>query len=171
VIALRVLRAAGLDPDRDLRRQGLGVSESADALKDGKIDAFFWSGGLPTAAIQDLSHTSGVTIRLLPSADLLPALRRDFGDLYFELALRGGVYPGVDQPVPVVGVANVLVVSRTMPAALAHDITRALFDKQAELAAIHPEARLLSIESATKGSPAEFHPGAVAFYREKGAWR
>ena len=56
-----------------LRRQGLGASESADALKDGKIDAFFWSGGLPTAAVQDLSHTPGITIRLVPSADLLPA--------------------------------------------------------------------------------------------------
>ena len=59
VIAFRVLRAAGLDPDRTCTRQGLGVSESADALKDGKIDAFFWSGGLPTPSVQDLSHTSG----------------------------------------------------------------------------------------------------------------
>src|SRR5687767_5776217 len=67
VIAFRVLRAAGLDPDRDVRRQGLGASESADALKDGKVDAFFWSGGLPTAALQDLSHTSGISIRLLPT--------------------------------------------------------------------------------------------------------
>ena len=70
------------------------------------------------------------------------------------------------------GLTRLLAVfSRTMPAALAHDSTRVLFEKQAELAAIHPEARLLSIESATRGSPAEFHPGAVAFYREKGAWR
>jgi TRAP transporter TAXI family solute receptor len=170
VIALRMLRAAGIDPDRDVTRQGLGVSESADALKDGKIDAFFWSGGLPTAAVQDLSHTPGVAIRLLPSLSLLDALHRTFGPLYFPLEIPAGTYPAVNTPIAVVGVANVLVVNRSMPDDLAYDITRALFEKQPELAAIHPEARNLSLQTAIKGSPAEFHPGAVRFYKEKGAW-
>jgi len=62
VIAFRVLRAAGIDPDKDIRRQGLTVNASVDALKDGKIDAFFWSGGLPTASIQDLAATPGMSI-------------------------------------------------------------------------------------------------------------
>ena len=97
---LRLLTAAGVDPGRDVRRQGLGASESADALKDGKIDAFFWSGGLPTAAVQDLSHTPGIAIRLVPSAELIPALRREHGDLYFELQIPAGAYPGVDRPCP-----------------------------------------------------------------------
>ena len=66
--------------------------------------------------------------------------------------------------------ANVLVVNRSMPDGLAYDITRALFEKQSALAAIHPEARHLSVQSATKGSPAEFHPGALRYFREKGAW-
>jgi uncharacterized protein len=168
VTAIRLLAAAGIDPEHDVRRQGLGVSESADALKDGKIDAFFWSGGLPTAAIQDLSHTPGITIRMVPSADLIPALRRDHGDLYFELQMPPGAYPGVDAAVPVVGVANVLVVNRAMPDALAYDITRLLFERQQELASIHPEARNLSLATAVKGSPAPFHPGAARWYREKG---
>jgi hypothetical protein len=168
-IAFRVLKAAGLDPDRDVRRQALGVSESVDALKDGKVAAFFWSGGLPTGAIQDLSHTPNVRIRLLPSTDLLPALRREFGDLYFPLEMRAGAYPGVDTAVPVVGVANVLVVNRSMDEQLAYDITRVLFDRHRELAAIHPEARNLSLATAVRGSPAEYHPGALRFYREKGA--
>ena len=167
VIAFRVLRAAGLDPDRDVRRQGLGASESADALKDGKVDAFFWSGGLPSPAVQDLSHTSGISIRLVPSSNLVPALQRDYGDLYFTLEIPTSAYPGLTAPVPVVGVANVLVVHRSMPEALAYDITRVLFEKQSELAAIHPEARNLSLTTAVKGSPAPFHPGALRFYREK----
>ena len=167
VIAFRVLRAAGLDPDRDVRRQGLGASESADALKDGKVDAFFWSGGLPTAALQDLSHTPGISIRLLPSADLVPALRQQHGELYFPLEIPPGAYRGLKTAVPVVGVANVLVINRSMDEQLAYDITRILFEKQSDLAAIHPEARNLSIHTATKGSPAEFHPGAARFYREK----
>ena len=170
VIAFRILRAAGLDPDRDVTRQGLGASESADALKDGKVQAFFWSGGLPTAAVQDLSHSPGIKVRLLPSAELLPAMNRDYGDLYFRLDIPPNVYPGVNAAVGVVGVANVLVVNRSMPDDLAYDITRLIFEKQEELAAIHPEARNLTLSSAIKGSPAEFHPGAVRFYRERGVW-
>jgi uncharacterized protein len=168
VIAFRVLRAAGLDPDTDVSRQALGASESADALKDGKIAAFFWSGGLPTGAVLDLSHTSGITIRLIATADLLPALQQQYGDLYFPLEIPAGAYPGVSAAVPVVGVANVLVVNRSMPEGLAYDITRVLFEKQAELAAIHPEARNLSLASAVSGSPAPFHPGAVRFFTERG---
>ena len=171
LIAARLLRASGLDPDRDVTRQGLGVSESAGALKDGKIAAFFWSGGLPTAAVQDLAHTPGMSIRLLESASLLPAIQRDYGSLYFRLEVPAASYPGIDQPVPVVGVANVLVVNRNMPDDLAHDITQLLFDKQHDLAAIHPEARNLSLQTAVAGSPAEFHPGAVRLYREKGVWK
>jgi TRAP transporter TAXI family solute receptor len=168
VIAFRMLRAAGLNPDSDIRHQGLGVSESADALKDAKVDAFFWSGGLPSAAVQDLSHTTGITIRLVANGDLVPSLQREFGGLYFPLEMPPGSYPDVPAPVSVVGVANVLVVNRSMPDDLAYDITRVIFDKQSELARIHPEARHLSLATATKGSPAPFHSGAERYYQEKG---
>jgi len=167
VLAFRVLRAAGLDPDKDLTHQGLGASESADALKDGKIAAFFWSGGLPTAAVQDLSHTPGTSIRLLPTGDLVPKLRAEYGDLYSVLAMPAA-YPGMTTPVDVVAVANALVVNRSMPAQLAYDITRVLFERQPELARIHPEARNLSPQTALEGSPADFHPGALRYYKEKG---
>jgi hypothetical protein len=168
VVAFRVLEAAGLDPARDVTRQGLGASESADALKDGKIDAFVWSGGLPSPAIQDLSHTPGVHIRLLPNAELVPALQAKYGPLYAALQIPVSAYPGLDGGVPVVGVNNVLVVNRSMPEALAYDITRVLFEKQTELASIHPEARNLSLATAATGSPAAFHPGAARYYTEKG---
>lgn len=164
VIADRVLAAAGLDPQRDIRRQALGASESAEALKDGKVDAFFWSGGLPTAAVQDLSHTAGIRIRLIPTADLLPTLQKEYGDLYFSLEIPSGAYPGVTEPVQVVGVSNVLVVHRDMDEQLAFDITRLLFEKQEELAAIHPEARNLSRDRARQGSPAPLHAGAARYY-------
>lgn len=171
VIAVRLLRAGGLDPDRDVRRQALGVAESVGALKDGKIAAFFWSGGLPTAAVQDLAHTPATAIRLIPTAALLPALIRDYGDLYFPLEIPASAYRGMDGSVAVVGVANVLAAREDMPEDLAYDITRLLFEHRDELAAVHPEARNLSIERAVSGSPARFHPGAVRYYRERGAWK
>jgi len=172
VIALRTLRAAGLDPDRDVRRQALSVNASVDALKDGKIDAFFWSGGLPTASILDLSSSIGITARLLANDDVVAALQREYGaDLYSRLVLPRGAYPGMTSDVGVAGVQNVLVVHEAMEESLAYDLTRVLFEKQAELAGIHPEARHLSLTTAVQGSPAPFHAGAVRFYRERGAWK
>ena len=168
VIAFRLLRAAGLDPDRDISRQGLGASESAGALKDGKIAAFFWSGGLPTAAIQDLAHSPGIALRLVPNADLLPVLRRDHGDLYSSADIPPGTYKGVNETVSVIAVANVLVVNASMPEPLAYDITRLLFEKKQEIAAIHPEAAKLSRDRAQAGSPAPYHPGAIRFYATGG---
>ena len=169
VIALRVLRAAGIDPDKDLTRQGLGVSESTGALKDGKVAAFFWSGGLPTAAIQDLAYSPGITVRLLPCADLLPALRRDHGDLYFSIDIPANAYRGMTGVVPVIAVANVLVVNTSMAEPLAYDITRLLFEKRAELTAIHPEAANLDVSRAAAGSPAAYHEGSLRYYKQAGA--
>ena len=172
VIAFRVLRAAGLDPDRDIRRQALSVNASVDALKDGKIDAFFWSGGLPTASILDLASSVGITARLLSNDSVLPKLQEQFGaGLYSRRVIPRGAYPGMTGEVGVVAVQNALVVHESMEESLAYDLTRVLFDRRGELAAIHPEARHLSLATAVDGSPAPFHPGAERFYRERGAWK
>ena len=74
-----MLAAAGLDPRKDITRHQLSAAESAGALKDGKVDAFFWSGGVPTPAIQDLAATPGMSIALLPQDELLTRLQIDFG--------------------------------------------------------------------------------------------
>ena len=69
VMAFRVIEAAGLDKDRDMKRERLGVAESVNAIKDRKIDAFFWVGGLPTAAVTDLANTPGIKIKMIDHAD------------------------------------------------------------------------------------------------------
>ena len=172
VIAFRVLRAAGLDPDKDIRRQGLTVNASVDALKDGKIDAFFWSGGLPTASLLDLASTIGITAKLLANDEVLPKLQEQFTPgLYFRLVIPKGTYSGVDYDSGSVGVANALVVKDTMSDELAYELTKVLFDRQPDLAAIHPEAKKLKLETAVSGSPAPFHPGAIRYYEERGAWK
>jgi TRAP transporter TAXI family solute receptor len=171
VVAFRVLEAMGLNPKADLTTQALGASQSVDALKDGKLHAFFFTGGLPTAAILDLTHTAGITARLIPTDAALPALRARYGaSTYFPLVIQKEVY-GTDADVSVVGIANLLVVSEQMPDDLAYDITRLLFEKQADLIAIHPQARDLTLASAVIGSPVPFHPGAIRFYTEKNAWK
>jgi len=171
VIAFRVLRAAGLDPDRDIRRQALSVNASADALKDDKIDAFFWSGGLPTASVLDLASTMGITAKLIPNDDVLSTLQSMYGPtLYQRLVIGKSSYPGQSVDIGVIGVENALVVDERMDEELAYDLTRTLFDKRSELAAIHPEARHLAPARAVAGSPAAFHAGAIRYYREHGVW-
>ena len=171
LIASRVLDAAGLDAGRDITRQALGVAESVNALKDGKIDAFFWSGGIPTPAVQDLAGTSGIRIRLLPNAEFAAALTAKYGPgLYAEAQVPSRTYQGVADEVPVIAVGNLLVASASMPEPLAHDITKLLFDEQRRLIAIHPEARHLAPATGPADSPAPFHPGAIRYYRQR-SWR
>lgn len=170
VQAERILSAAGLDPRRDVRPQYLAVAQSVDALKDGKLDAFFWSGGLPTAAILDLVNTQGVTARLIPLDDVLPALQQIYGkDLYYRAIVPKAVYK-MPADVAVVAVANMLVVADSMSEQMAYDVTKTIFEQQAALAEIHPQARELSVDKALIGATVPFHPGAIRYYRERGVW-
>lgn len=172
ITAFRVLQAYGIDPEKDIQRQRLGATESADALKDGKVDAFFWSGGLPTAAIVDLGHTSGIKIRLLSNDSVLESLRNTYGQsLYVPGIVPKNMYPGLDGDVGVVSIPNLLVVHADMDENLVYQITKTLFEHRDELIAIHPEAKNLSLESAIKESPAPFHPGAIRYYKEQHVWQ
>lgn len=171
VSAFRILEAAGVNPETGITRQSLGAAQSVDAIKDDKIDAFFFSGGIPTGAILDLASTPGRTIRVVPNGETLATLQERYGSLvYHNSPIPPSVYPGMEDAVTVVAVSNVLVVHAEMDAALAYDLTRVLFDHHEELAAVHPMAAVLSTGSATAGSPIPFHDGAIRYYREQGAW-
>ncbi len=166
VVALRVLEAAGMDPDADIRGEQLGVSESVDALRDRSIDAFFWSGGLPTGAITDLATTDD--IRLLPTIDYLDGLQREYGgEIYLEAEIPADVYE-TGEDVPTVGVPNYLVVNEAMDEELAYELTRLLFEQQEELEDVHSEAANLDFENAQDVWPLELHPGARRYYEEEG---
>lgn len=167
VIAERVLQAAGLDAARDLARERLGASESAAALEDGRIDAFFFSGGVPTAAVLELAATPGFALRLLSDAAHVPALVARHGPLYATMTIPAGTYPGV-AAVEVSSVLNLLVCRAELDEELAYRITRALFAHRDELATAHPAARELDARVAASGSPIPYHPGALRYYRELG---
>lgn len=169
--ALRILRAAGLDPEHDITRQGLGVGPSADALRDGKIDAMIWSGGLPTGPILELAATAGRSMRIIASASVIPELQRRFGEqTYFASVIPRGTYPGMNSDVPVVAMSNILAVDARMSDDLVYEVTRMIFEHSGDIAAVHSEGRNLTPSSAVKGSPIEFHPGAIRFYAERGVW-
>ena len=168
VIANRVLEAAGLNPDSDIQREQLGASESADAIKDGQIDAYFWSGGLPTASVTDLGATPNVGLKLIPHAELTETLVGKYGSFYGTQTIPAGTYPGEDEDVEVIVVPNVLVVNADFDEELAYQITKTIFEHQADLAAAHPAANDLTLENATRDSPIAYHPGALRYFAEQG---
>jgi TRAP transporter TAXI family solute receptor len=171
VIADRVLGEAGIDPRSGITRHSLGASESAGAIKDGKLDAFFWSGGVPTPAVQELAATPGMAIALVPQDDLLLLLQRDFGNRLYRLApIPASIYRGVDSDVPTIGITNVLVASSALDEALIYDLVKLMFDEKNALVAGHPEARHLAVPASEDVSPAPFHAGAIRYYKERG-WK
>jgi TRAP transporter TAXI family solute receptor len=169
VMAFRVIEAAGLDKDRDMRRERLGVAESVSALKDRKIDAFFWVGGLPTAAVTDLANSPGVKIKLVDHADLVPAMNKKYGNLYVKDTISKNVYKGMEKDNAQATVMNILVSHEKMDDKTAYNIVKAIFDHRDELIRVHKEAENIKLENQKKeASPLPWHAGAVKYFTEKG---
>ncbi len=169
VMAFRVLEAAGLDKDRDVKRERLSASESVNALKDGKIDAFFWVGGLPTAAVSDLANTPGNKLKMVDHADLVGAMNKKYGNLYMEDTIPKETYRGMDQDNKQATVMNILVAHENMDDKTAYNIVKTIFEKKAELVAVHKEAENFKLENQkTSATPIPWHPGALKYFAEKG---
>ena len=168
IIANRTLEAYGLDPAKDINRQKLGAADSANNLRDNKIQAFFFSGGLPTGAILDLA--SSVKIKLISDADAVKRMADKYGPFYVAAKIPAGTYKDVPETT-VSGVANLLVVPSSFDPAFAQAILATMFANKADLVNVHAAAKELTLETATVGSPIDFHQGAIDFYKSKGAWK
>lgn len=167
VMALRVLEAYGLQDA--ITRERLSVAESVNAIKDRKIDAFFWAGGLPTAAVTDLAATPRTKLHLLDHAEAVHKMNAKYGPLYGASTISKDVYPGVARDNLNATVWNVLIANRDMPDSLAYDIVKILFEHTPELVTVHKEAANIALQNqAGKLVPIPFHPGAARYFREKG---
>ena len=162
IIAERVLAALHLDPDRDVVPARLGIDASVRALRQGRVDAFFWSGGLPTAGVAALARE--MPIRLVPLGDLVPALRRYSGS-YRAAAVPAGTYPGVPA-VLTVAVPNYLVTRAGTDAGLVYALTRLLFLSRERVAREVSLAGVLDARAAIETAPVPLHPGALRYYRD-----
>lgn len=168
-----VLKGIGIDWDKDFRREKLGATESVAALKDGKIDAFFWSGAVPTSSIIDLSNTPGLKMVLLPiSGDVAKKIIDANPGVFHATAFKKGIYTGVDADVPTIGITAVIQVMDTFPEERLYQIVDALFKNMNDLATVTKEVRDLTPERSLAQLDADtrkwLHPGAVKFFREKG---
>ncbi|WP_422770563.1 TAXI family TRAP transporter solute-binding subunit [Plantactinospora sp. WMMC1484] len=169
VIANRLLQAAGLDPAKDVQAQRLDLAKTVDGVKDGSIDAFFWSGGLPTPGITDLLTTTRDRVSFLDVTPLLAELKR-INQVYEEGVIPAATY-GTPADVRTIVVPNVLLVKEDLDANLVCVLTRALFDRKAQLEQANAAAGEISLDTARKTAPVPLHRGAVRALDDLGAAR
>jgi uncharacterized protein len=159
--AVLKLPRIGLRGKRAVKMRSLTLQESTAALTARRIDAFFWSGGLPSDAIVKLREKLPIRLIGLPEGtakELDP-------ELYAQGSIPQYVY-GDDGAVSTLIAPNLLVVRQDLPAEVAYRITRALFKHQRELEKKHTQATRLNLSSAISVHPLELHPGALRWYRE-----
>jgi len=163
--ARTVLESNGLTYD-DLQVERLNFNETADALRDGDIDAGFWSVGPPTSSIINLATTRDIRIISLTAEEVENALEAE--PVFARFTLAGGTYEGVEDDVSTVGVPNVLTVNAAMPEDLAYQITKTLFEEVDQLIDIHPAANSTTVEFSLGATPIPAHAGALRYYEETG---
>ena len=163
--AIDVLTAADITLD-DIKPQYQSFEASKEALKDGKIQAAFIVAGAPTTAITELATTNGV---------FLVNIAGDFRDkiiescpYYSPLQIPADTYPGQPEPVETITVKATVVVSANLSDDVVYKMTAAIFDNADAIAIENAKGKELSIEGATKGMAAPFHPGAAKYYAEHG---
>ena len=165
VNAAAILDANGMSYD-DIDEQRLNFNETADALANGDIDAGFWSVGAPTSSITNLSTTQ--SIRMIALSDDEISAARAANPVFARTMLAGGIYEGVDEAVPSLGIPNVLAVSSEMDEELAYAITKAMFENVDYLRSVHPAANQTTVEFTIDATPVPLHPGAIRYYQEIG---
>jgi len=169
VMSMRLIEALGMDPNKDMTRERLSVAESVNALKDRKIDALFWVGGVPTPSLTDLAATPGVTIKLIDHGDGAEKMRAKYGPIYVKNRILANAYPGDKVDTTNVDVWNLLVVPENADEKLVYEITKVLFEKKDELVKVHKDASFLELSNqTTNASPLPYHPGSIRYFKERG---
>lgn len=163
LVANRILAAAGVS---NVVAVQASLDDSIDALRAGRIDAFFWSGGLPTQSITKLARTVPVHVLDLGGADSGVLHRMlDRYPVYGSALVPAGTY-GVDNPtVTTLTVPNFLLVTDRMPGDVAEALVSGLFSATGKLAGVNAAALGIDVHSAIYTQPVPLHPGAAAYYR------
>jgi TRAP transporter TAXI family solute receptor len=167
VIANRLLTAAGLDPAKDISAQRLDLTKTVDGMKDGSIDAMFWSGGLPTPGVTDLFTTAKGKVQFIDITPLLGKMK-EVNPVYEEGSVPAATY-GMTADAKTIVVPNLLLVKDDIDANVACALTKALFDRKTQLEQANAAAKEISLNTARKTDPVTLHRGAVKALDDLGA--
>ena len=171
MVAGKLLEAAGVDPVKDFTRERVSLSESANAFKDRKIDGFFFATGLPAASMLDINATAGLSYQVMDVQSYLPAIAKKHGRIYSEAVIPKGTYSKIDRDVKTIGVPVIFVTTEKMDEKLVYAITKNLFEKKADIVAVHKQANSITLKTAVDLADIPFHPGAIRYYKEQGAMK
>jgi uncharacterized protein len=162
-----VLEAAGLS-ECDVKAEYLRLSEAAEALVQGRIDAFFMVGGYPVPAISDVANSTPIHLLPLPRS-IGEKLTEKFSFLHPD-TIPAGTYPGVEEDVPTLSTTALWIVRAEIDADLIHAITKALWSDATRhlLDGTHPVGKRIRLATALDGVAVPLHPGAAQYYREAG---
>lgn len=164
--ARQILEAYGITFE-DIEVNNLSFGDSADALKDGKIDAFFCTAGAPTTAISELSTTN--SMNLLAIDDAHAKTLQDKYSFYTQYTVPGGTYKGVDADVVTVAVKATLIVSNKLSDDVVYELVKGIFENKADIVSGHAKGAELDPAYAVDGISVKFHPGAEKYFKEVGA--
>jgi uncharacterized protein len=166
LIARRLLTAAGLDPDKDIDAVPAGIDTAPKMLQEGRLDAFFWSGGLPTVAVQNL--TKRFPVKLVQLGDLVKSLHRlgSAADYYRAAIMPSDAYPHMrdKRSVPTIAVANLLITTDHENTAVVQRITQAVIDSRDRIGAVVHSAQQVDLRTAIFTDPLALHEGARRYY-------
>lgn len=169
IFAMRLIEAAGMDPDKDMKRERLSAAESANALKDKKVDAFMFVAGAPTSAITDVAASPGMKMVMIDHEHTVANVVKKYGPVYSTSMIKKGTYPNQDKDNKVAAVWNIMAVNENFSEDLAYKLTKTMLEKVEDLAKVHKTALLINKDdqkSANAGIP--WHPGALKYFKEKG---
>ena len=164
VSAQTILNANGITYD-DINAQRLNFNETADALRDGQLDAGFLSVGPPTSSLLDLATTRDVVLISLTEEEVQASIDAD--PTFASYTIASGLYPGQDADVTTVGTPNVIVVGAEMDEELAYTLIKTIYDHIDEVIAVHPSAKDTTPEFSLESTPIPLHPGALRYYEEQ----
>jgi TRAP transporter TAXI family solute receptor len=168
VLAARMMEAIGLG-NSDIKRERLAPAESTNAMKDGKLDGYFFAGGPPVAAITDLAASQGIKMKLIDHAQVVDKITAKYGPVYGKSVVKAGSYPNQDKDNQVLAIWNVLVVPEKIPDDVAYAMIKTLWENHSELVATHKAALdMVAANQKQANSSVPFHPGALKFFAEKG---
>jgi hypothetical protein len=164
--AMQILEAYGMKFDDFAKVERLTATESSDYLKDGRLDAAFYSVGVGAAGLVDTAMTVDCVIVPVDGGQR-DALMKKY-PFFTQAVVPKGAYKGIEADVPTVAVMAILVARAEMEEGMAYQITKAIFDNLADIERAHAKGKELKLQTALTGMSIPLHPGAEKFFKEKG---
>lgn len=163
--AKQILEAYGVTFD-DIEKQNLSFGDSANAMKDNKIDAFFCTAGAPTTAIMELASTNDVKI-LNIEGEQARSLISEY-PFYTAYTIPKDTYKGMTEDATTVSVKATFIVSPELSEDVVYNITKAIFEGKEEITEGHAKGAEIDPAYAVEGVSVPFHPGAEKYFKEIG---